>query len=429
MKDEVVIGAAQVGVKMVRFVCALVQLGVLASLTACANFGRLEQDLENYSADNIELQGVVRGTTKQPQPIVIVYFKDLEQGGITKLRILSGDGNFRLLVDRNGGWLFAFVDANQDLKFQPGEEYGWYNGGEPLGATGSDQSMKVNIRIGDGAGPPPPAAIVNRSLADVVNFRQISVGQVAALDEERFSPESAEQGMWQPYKSLMDGYAGLFMLDEYDPAKVPVVFVHGVSGTPRSFEQIFTSLDQSRYQAWFLNYPSGFSLPVLGAFFYQAMELLEYRYSFANAHVVAHSMGGLVARQYLNNCSEQGRCDYLRSYTSIASPYGGMPSASMGVEYAPTSIPVWSDLAPESDFLANLFVADLPQDLRFNLVFTFHTDDLIGGQSSDGVVALVSQLRPAAQAQADRLWGIDATHVGVLTDEEFLQGFSGLLAE
>jgi pimeloyl-ACP methyl ester carboxylesterase len=157
------------------------------------------------------------------------------------------------------------------------------------------------------------------------------------------------------------------------------------------------------------------------------MELLQHRYSFDRAHVIAHSMGGLVAREYLNNCAQQNRCDYLQSYTSIASPYAGMASASMGVEYAPSAIPAWIDLSPGSPFLLNLFAEDIPADVRFNLVFAFHNEGIVGAESSDGTVALLSQLRPEAQAQADRLLGIDQTHVGVLDDPAFLNELEGLL--
>jgi hypothetical protein len=104
-----------------------------------------------------------------------------------------------------------------------------------------------------------------------------------------------------------------------------------------------------------------------------------------------------------------------------------MASASMGVEYAPTAVPAWRELSPGSPFLVNLFAADIPADTRFNLVFTFHNEGLVGAQSSAGTVAIISQLAPAAQAQVDRLLGINPTHAGVLDDPAFLNELEGLL--
>ena len=405
----------------------LILLIAVVSLAACANFRRLGDDLQEFGDETVSLKGVVTAEGDGPQPLVVVFIKESEAKSVSSIRVLSGGGKFEIIVDRTGGWFFAFADSNRDLQFQRDEAYGWYNDGELASIDAGEAASEIDIHIFSDNRQPPPEFLINLPLAGVIAFRQVNVGVVASFDEERFSPETATQGMWQPYKSVNDDNAGLFLLEPYDANRIPVVLVHGMNGTPRSFQSIVETLDQSRYQVWFLNYPSGFGLRVVGGFLYQAMELLQYRYAFDQAHVIAHSMGGLVARDYLNNCAQQNRCDYLQSYTSIASPYGGMASASMGVEHAPSVIPAWIDLSPGSPFLLNLFAADIPADVRFNLVFTFHNEGMMGAESSDGTVPLISQLVPAAQAQADRLLGVDQTHVGVLDDPAFLNELEGLL--
>jgi len=410
-----------------EIISRLILLLAVMSLAACANFRRLGDDLEAFEDARVSVNGVVSVEGDGSQPLVVLFIEGQEVGSVSSIRVLSGAGEFEMIVNRVGGKFFAFIDSNRDLRFQSDEQYGWYKDGDLFSVGENEITGKIDIQISAGSRQPPPAFLIDVSLAEVVNFRQINIGVIASFDEERFSPESATQGMWQPYKSVNDGYAGLFLLEPYDANRIPVVLVHGMNGTPRSFQSIVDTLDQSRYQVWFLNYPSGFGLRIVGRFLYQAMELLQYRYSFDQAHVIAHSMGGLVSREYLNNCTEQNRCDYLQSYTSIASPYGGMASASMGVEYAPNAIPVWIDLSPGSPFLLNLFAEDIPADIRFNLVFAFHNEGMIGAASSDGTVPLLSQLRPEAQAQADRLLGIDQTHVGVLEDAAFLNELEELL--
>jgi pimeloyl-ACP methyl ester carboxylesterase len=405
----------------------LILLIAVVSLVACANFRRLGDDLQALDAETVSVQGVVAVEGDEPQPLVVMFIEGPEAKAVALIRVLSGGGEFEMVVERTGGWFFAFADSNRDLRFQRDEAYGWYNDGELFSVSDGENASEINIQISSGSHQPPPAFLIDMSLDDVILFGQVTVGVTASFDDERFSPEAAKQGMWEPHKSVHEGYAGLFLLEPYDTNRIPVLLVHGMNGTPRSFQSIVEMLDQSRYQVWFLNYPSGFGLRIIGGFLYQAMELLQHRYSFDRAHVIAHSMGGLVSREYLNNCAQQNRCDYLQSYTSIASPYAGMASASMGVEYAPSAIPAWIDLSPGSPFLLNLFAEDIPADVRFNLVFAFHNEGIVGAESSDGTVALLSQLRPEAQAQADRLLGIDQTHVGVLDDPAFLNELEGLL--
>ena len=58
------------------------------------------------------------------------------------------------------------------------------------------------------------------------------------------------------------------------------------------------------------------------------------------------------------------------------------------------------------------------------MLFGFH-----GGDSSDGVVALASQLRPEAQEEARSLRGFDATHTGILASPAAAARLGEILAE
>jgi pimeloyl-ACP methyl ester carboxylesterase len=211
-----------------------------------------------------------------------------------------------------------------------------------------------------------------------------------------------------------------------------VLFVHGITGFPAQFSDLLDSLDRDRYQAWFFNYPSGFYLPTIGEGLYRVMEQIRRRLGFKRLHLIAHSMGGLVAQSYVQNCQEEAACEYLETFISIASPFNGMDSAKSGVEYAPEVVPSWRDLAPGSDFLETLFERPLPASARHYLMFTYHLDrsfgDMVSVESSDGVVPLRSQLRHEAQNQAKRVAGFDQTHVGVLSDPALLETITGILS-
>jgi hypothetical protein len=60
----------------------------------------------------------------------------------------------------------------------------------------------------------------------------------------------------------------------------------------------------------------------------------------------------------------------------------------------------------------------LPQGTTHHLVFTYRRSSTSLGESNDQAVTVASQLRPAAQSGAVRIYGFDDTHVGVLKNAE-----------
>ena len=111
-----------------------------------------------------------------------------------------------------------------------------------------------------------------------------------------FRPDKAEQ------------ISGLYMLQPYQPDKIPVLMVHGLLSSPMTWMEALNDLRsmpeiRDRYQFWFYLYPTG------GSFWESAAdlreELAETRNIFDPNHqqsefdqmiVVGHSMGGLIAR-------------------------------------------------------------------------------------------------------------------------------------
>lgn len=103
-------------------------------------------------------------------------------------------------------------------------------------------------------------------------------------------------------------FQGLYMLEPYDPDKIPVVMIHGFWSSPTTWLQMFNDLRASKdvrdhYQFWFYMYPTGQPFWITAA---QAREdLSRARRELDPNHrstaldqmvLVGHSMGGLVAR-------------------------------------------------------------------------------------------------------------------------------------
>src|SRR4029079_12697506 len=89
------------------------------------------------------------------------------------------------------------------------------------------------------------------------------VGGVTTLAGSRFTEDVAERGMWQFYDFLIAGRAGIYFLEPYDPKRIPVLFVHGISGTPQNFRTLIATLDRKRFQPWVAYYPTGGRLDVI----------------------------------------------------------------------------------------------------------------------------------------------------------------------
>ena len=72
-------------------------------------------------------------------------------------------------------------------------------------------------------------------------------------------------------------------------------------------------------------------------------------------------------------------------------------------------------MAPESNFLRELFATPLPDGVQHHMLFGFHNTDKLSTASGDGTIFLASQLRLAAQRQSTSLRGFDEDHLSILT--------------
>lgn len=138
-------------------------------------------------------------------------------------------------------------------------------------------------------------------------------------------------------------------------------------------------------------------------------------------------MGGLVTRSALNKCVASHSCNYVKSFTSISTPFNGSTSATTGADLTQGAVPVWTDMDPKGKFLVNLFNAPLPKEMPHYLLFGVGSDNTISFGKNDGSVSLASQLRLEAQEQAKEIRGFDNGHVSILSSKEVLAKLFGIL--
>jgi hypothetical protein len=322
--------------------------------------------------------------------------------------------------------LFFFADLDRN---------GVFESHELVGQTASDQPVTITTdRTEDGFTVEGPKVGIDLNRPQVSDFPlQIKVTSRTfifdSLDNDFFDPRHGQMGLYRPTALITHTQGFFFGLEKYDPRKAQVIFVHGIGGTPRDWKFIVEGMERDRFQAWFFYYPSGLPLEKLGSLLARILTDIDKALrKDSRLVIVAHSMGGLVGQAAINKLCRDGTPPYLKMYISFSTPYGGVEGAKTGLEYAPVVVPSWKDVAVGSAFLDRLYQQKCSPEVPSYLFFGYRDDSLMKSRlSSDGVIPLKSQLDPRKQLTANRVYGFDATHVGILNDKESQRVFNQTL--
>jgi pimeloyl-ACP methyl ester carboxylesterase len=127
------------------------------------------------------------------------------------------------------------------------------------------------------------------------------------LDSPSFREKDiATFGLLNPNQA--QGVKGLYMVEPFDPTRIPVVMVHGLWSSPLTWMEMFNDLRafpeiRGRYQFWFFLYPTGQPFWVSAAQLRETLaevrQTLDPQLRNANLDqltLVGHSMGGLVSK-------------------------------------------------------------------------------------------------------------------------------------
>ncbi len=243
------------------------------------------------------------------------------------------------------------------------------------------------------------------------------------LDNPVFSHKVALEGLYYP-QSFSKKTKGMYRLaPEYKKGTIPIIFVHGMAGTPRDWTYMLKNLDLSQYTPYALYYPSGEDFTKLAAKL-NAWILSDKIFENGPGVIIAHSYGGIIVRDAFNllqNSSKKNRGLFI----SLASPYGGDSKASEGVKNAPYVIPSWRSIADDGEFIQELYRIKLPEEIDFELIFAYNNSE--SGPSGDGRVPLEKQLRMEAQKEARSIRGFDEDHISIINSKEVAEYINSLL--
>lgn len=407
-------------------------------LAGCSTIFAVREQQER-AANNCIIAGTVSTEHVAKGPLIVGIIAQGVTGDPYVLDhfVAEKSGPWVFALEPGTYWLAAFEDVNRNRDYD-NEPALPPNLDAPIRVEPGQRQLDIALKI-------PTAgrfALQHFTLSDLrarspidqerVSAFNLSVaGQVTTLDDPRFARAVASKGMWQFYDFFLKAQPGIYFLEPYDKKKIPVLFVHGIGGTPREFRTMIAALDRQRFQPWVFYYPSGTYIEYNAQLLTQLFVRLRVQYGFDKVAVIAHSMGGLVTRQFVLLDYETSGTKVVRTYVTIASPLNGMASAAKGVEQSPIVVQAWEGLAPGSSFLEGLYYSDLektkprllPKHVDYHLMFGFR------GESGDGVVAIASQLRPEAQQQARTERGFDETHTSILKSPAVAARVNQILSE
>ena len=111
--------------------------------------------------------------------------------------------------------------------------------------------------------------------------------------------------------------ARLYQLQPYDPARTPVIFVHGLQETGASWAPMVDTLRndpwiREHYQFWFFSYPSGYPYPYAAALFRRELDGVKRAFpNHKRVVLIGHSMGGLICRLMITDAGDKIWRDYF----------------------------------------------------------------------------------------------------------------------
>ena len=163
----------------------------------------------------------------------------------------------------------------------------------------------------------PTGAVARLELYDSRESDGVSVaGNFLPLETDLSTPLA--WFLTDPKKSLLDTFAffrtdkaakleGLYMVQPYDPNRIPVLMVHGIWSSPITWMEMFNDLQsdptlRDKYQFWFYMYPTGQPLTFAAAGLRDRLKELRLKCdpmgqtpTLDQMVVVGHSMGGLMS--------------------------------------------------------------------------------------------------------------------------------------
>ncbi len=370
--------------------------------------------------------GLVSSEVPVDSPIIVAAYSVGAEKKVVHYSVLHDSGEFELMLEQGDYYIFAYQDKNSNLIYEKGEPAGQY--GEPKKVRAASEIVyDINFIIPQDKKDiiVPYETEISSVKPEKLHSRQ--AGNITDLNDERFAEENGVKGFWEGLSFYKQFGGNIFFLEEYDPEKIPVLFIHGASGTPKEWQYIVDNIDRTRFQPWFFYYPSGSRIDSMSYLLLWKLSNLQAKYNFSKLYITAHSMGGLVARSFLVNYA--GQFPFIKLFVSLATPWGGDRMAEYGVQHSPAIIPSWIDMQPDGDFIKSLYRIKMPEHINFYMLYGHKGSRNPFLANNDGTIALNSLLDLRAQSEAKMNYAFNEDHVTILSSKEVMTQYNTILDE
>ncbi len=395
----------------------LTVLSLLAH-SACIGF-RVRQQNEELGPLS-ELEGLVSDgdlTVENGRPIVVLLVREeRDEQGVDQQRVFASNvlwrpGPFHFYASPGRYSVHAFADLNSNLRIDEGE---------PRAVA----AKQVLLREGK------LSSLVELTLGNDHGVKAVAWqpkhDEIIGVYDERLRERMGRKGGWAPGEwRRVNGDDRLYLMEPFDPNRIPIVFVHGTGGTPEDMHALIENVDRSRFQVWLFWYASGMRMNVSAQSLKGLLDEYRVLHDFSNVIVVAQCVGGLVARDAVVQLQDRDHKYTVGGLVTFSTPWAGHRMAESGTKISPMTVPAWYDMTEGSDFQKAAIATAIPSVPHY-MFFSYGKGSDVG---DDGTVALTSELEFTMQRRATEVIGFSETHMGIVTNPESLATFNEVLGK
>lgn len=160
---------------------------------------------------------------------------------------------------------------------------------------------------------------------------------------------------------------------DFGSCERPILLIYGFAQTRRVLSVLENRLRRDGYCVWSINQGGLFDtfntagIEDLAALVGEKVDRMVRRHNLPKIDIVAHSMGGLIARYYVKRL---GGDRYVRNLVTLGTPHHGTSMAIPGIlALGAFSRAVWQ-LAPMSPFIRRLKVGPFPAESRLVSIYS-----------------------------------------------------------
>ena len=403
-----------------------ITLVMICFVVAGCSLIKLKKEV-NRGLEGTSIVGRIQVRCKGTGPVIVAACSMGEEKKIAHYTVLHDSGEYELGLYQGEYYVFAYKDKNSNLIYDEGEPAGHHGDAKLVDARKVSVVYDIDIVIPEEGRTIEIPRGFKISSVRPKKLRSRQAGAITDLDDERFIRENGVKGFWEPYSFFSELGGNIFFLEEYDPEKTPVLFIHGAGGTPKSWKYFADNMDRTRFQPWFFYYPTGFRIESMSHLLLWKLVNLQTKYQFNKIYITAHSMGGLLAKSFI--VKNGLKFPYVKLFISLATPWGGDRMAEYGVRQSPVVIPSWIDMQPESDFITSLYRIKIPEYINFYM-FSGHRGSRNPFRSNnDGTIAIASLQDLRAQSEAEMNYAFNEDHASILSSKEVLAQYNTILNE